>query len=266
LPESNTSELIDRLETAVRDAGALALGQFRKPMKTWTKGKNSPVSEIDIAVDALLKDRLAAAAPEYGWLSEETVDDHARLQAGRIWIVDPIDGTRAYINGEIDWTISAALVEHGRPILGAIFAPASDEMFLGQAHAGATCNGIPITVTPGETLHGARIAGPQRRLAYLAKLQPKISEVPKIHSLALRIVRVAQGKIDVALAGGNGYDWDLAAADLLVHEANGMLTTVTGEHLIYNRPDPVHGALVAASSTRHRIVSNLLREGPHELR
>jgi myo-inositol-1(or 4)-monophosphatase len=267
LPESDsTRELLDQLETAVRDAGALALGQFRKPIKTWTKGGNSPVCEVDIAADALLKERLSAVAPEYGWLSEESVDDRARLEADRVWIVDPIDGTRAYISGAIDWTISAALVENGRPVLAAVFAPASDEMFLAQAHAGATYNGIPIEVTAGDTLDGARIAGPQRRLTYLARLQPRISEVPKIHSLALRIARVAQGKVDAALAGGNGYDWDLAAADLLVHEAKGMLTTVMGEHLIYNRPDPVHGALVAASSARHRIISSLLREGPHEFR
>jgi myo-inositol-1(or 4)-monophosphatase len=267
LPGSESiTDLASRLEVTVREAGALALGRFRQPIKTWIKGKSSPVSEIDIAVDLFLRERLMAMAPRYGWLSEESVDDHARLEARHVWIVDPIDGTRAYIAGGIDWTISAALVEDGRPVLAAVFAPASDEMFLARARAGATCNGIPITVSAGETLEGARIAGPQRRLDDLARQQPKIDRVPKIRSLALRIARVAQGKIDVALAGGNGCDWDLAAADLLVHEAKGVLTTVAGKQLTYNRPDPVHGALVAAASARHGIVSRLLREGQSEFR
>jgi myo-inositol-1(or 4)-monophosphatase len=254
------------LEAAVREAGALALSFFRTPMKTWTKGKNSPVSEADVAVDAMLKTRLADAGPGYGWLSEESIDDRARLSSRRVWIVDPIDGTRAYVSGLTDWTISAALVEDGRPILAALFAPVDDEMFLAAADAGATCNGIPIAIRTGETLDGARVAGPRHQLEQLAKRWPTIVPIPKIHSLALRIARVAQGAIDVALASGNGQDWDLAAADLLVHEANGMLTTIAGGYLTYNRPDPIHGALVAAGRLRHQAVSDALREQPSKFR
>ena len=129
------------LADAVRSAGALALEASRKPLKTWTKEHDSPVSEVDIAVDALLKERLTAIMPDAGWLSEETEDDPARLSARRVWIVDPIDGTRAFIAGRSDWTISVALVEDGRPIVAALHAPASEEFFLGVAGAGVTRNG-----------------------------------------------------------------------------------------------------------------------------
>jgi myo-inositol-1(or 4)-monophosphatase len=267
LPASDdTYALFRQLETAVREAGALALRAFRTPLKTWNKGKGSPVSETDIAVDTLLRQRLTEAEPSFGWLSEESADDLSRLSARCVWIVDPIDGTRAYIAGHADWTISAALVEDGRPVLAAVFAPVDDEMFLAAAGAGATCNGVPIKASTGNALAGAQVAGPKHQLERLAKLWPEIIPIPRIHSLALRLARVAQGQIDVAFANGDGRDWDLAAADLLVHEAGGELTTMAGGTLTYNRANPVHGALVAAGCSRLRALIAVLREQPGKLR
>jgi myo-inositol-1(or 4)-monophosphatase len=267
LPASDhTHAFFRQLETAVREAGTLALRAFRTPLKIWTKGKGSPVSETDIAVDVLLRQRLTEAAPAFGWLSEESVDDHSRLSARRVWIVDPIDGTRAYVAGNADWTISAALVEDGRPVLAAVFAPVDDEMFLAATGAGATRNGVPIRASTGDAFAGARVAGPKHQLERLAKLWPEIVPIPRIHSLALRIARVAQGQIDVAFANGDGRDWDLAAADLLVHEAGGELTTMAGGTLTYNRANPVHGALVAAGRSRLRALIAALREQPEKLR
>jgi myo-inositol-1(or 4)-monophosphatase len=267
LPASeSTHALFRKLETAVCEAGALALRAFRTPLKTWTKGQGSPVSEIDIAVDALLRQRLTEAAPDFGWLSEESVDDRARLSARRVWIVDPIDGTRAYLGGKPDWTISAALVEDGRPVLGAVFAPVDNEMFLAATGEGTTCNGVLIKASTGDALAGARVAGPKNQLERLTTLWPEIVPIPRIHSLALRFTRVAQGQIDVAFANGDGRDWDLAAADLLVHEAGGELTTMAGGTLTYNRANPVHGALVAAGRSRLRALVAALREQPGKVR
>ncbi len=247
----------ERLRAAVRDAGSIALKFFRGALKTWTKGKDSPVSEADIAVDEMLRERLAD--PEIGWLSEESIDDRARLSARRVFIVDPIDGTRAYIAGAPDWSICAALVEDGRPVAAALYAPVTDEMFVAAAGRGATRNGAPITVNMGNELSGARAAGPKSYLERLAALSPGIIAVPKIHSLALRMTRVAQGAIDVAMASTNGRDWDLAAADLVVHEAGGAMTDIAGDPLVYNLHDPVHGALVAAGPARHRTMLGLVR-------
>jgi myo-inositol-1(or 4)-monophosphatase len=252
----------ERLVAALREAGQVALATFRGPLRHWTKGKQSPVCEADIAVNELLQARLLGQTPGYGWLSEETRDDSARMAAPLTWIVDPIDGTRAYIAGRPDWSISAALVADGRPIAAALFAPVSGEMFCAIAGEGAMLNGVPIKVSPGNELDGARVAGPQRYLQHFKAISPGLVPVAKIHSLALRLSRVAQGQIDVALASANSHDWDLAAADLLVHEAGGAITTLSGQRLIYNQPVPVHGALLAAGGGRHPRLVALVRDRP----
>jgi myo-inositol-1(or 4)-monophosphatase len=252
-------ELTGWLEGVVREAGALALSKFGSPLRNWTKGQNSPVCEADIAVDRLLRERLMRETPAYGWLSEESADDPGRLAARRVWVVDPIDGTRGFIAGRTDWAISVALVEDGRPVTAALFAPATDEMFLASKGQGGTRNGQPIAAGAGATLAGARFAGPPRRLERLAALAG-IEAVPKIFSLALRLAAVATGDLDGSLAGPNSHDWDLAAADLLVHEAGGALTSIEGRPPSYNEPHPVHGALFAAGGARHAALLDLVRD------
>lgn len=251
-----------RLAEAVREAGALALSMFKTPLKNWTKGEAlSPVSDADIAVDVLLRERLTGDGATIAWLSEESVDDLARLDARYVWIVDPIDGTRAYIAGLPDWAVSAALVENGRPVAGCLYAPVSDEFFFAVAGHGATRNGAAIAAAPGVELAQARIAAPRRLLERLQAIAPPFAVMPRTHSLALRLARVAEGTFDAGIAGGSSHDWDLAAADLLVHEAGGALTSITGEAVTYNRPVPRHGMLVAAGRDRHAALIALLGDG-----
>ena len=239
------------------EAGAIAMRFFRGPLKSWTKGKgDSPVSEADIAANDLLHKHLLREGD--GWLSEESENDPTRLDAHRVWVVDPIDGTRAFIAGREDWSVSAALVTGGRPVAAALFAPATSELFLAAAGGGVTRNGSPIAVTDGG-LAGTRIGGPKRILDRMAAQGTGIVPMPRVHSLALRLARVAHGELDAAMAGGNGHDWDLAAADLLVHEAGGVITALDGGMLIYNRPDPVHGVLIAAGRERHAALVELVR-------
>src|SRR5436190_1818518 len=157
----------DRLAEAVREAGALALTTFRGALKSWIKGTSSPVSEADLAVDALLRERLLAIR-DAAWLSEETEDDPARLLKTETWVVDPIDGTRAYLAGLPEWTISAALVSEGRPVVAALYAPVPDELFLSIAGQGATLNDEQIHATAGVEIAGARISGSKHRLDSLA--------------------------------------------------------------------------------------------------
>jgi myo-inositol-1(or 4)-monophosphatase len=247
------------LATTLRAAGAIALRTFQAPVKSWLKDQSSPVSEADIAVDVFLRGQLAGSGSGCGWLSEETADDRSSRQARRLWIVDPIDGTRAYLAGRPDWVISAALVENGRPVLAAVFAPVSDELFLAAAGGGATRNGAPMRASAGDRLEGAKIVGPKALAQKLAAVAARVEVAPRIGSLALRLVRVAQGELDVAFAAGSSHDWDLAAADLLVHEAGGVLTNLVGRSLTYNQPDLVHGALVAAGADRHVALIALTR-------
>jgi myo-inositol-1(or 4)-monophosphatase len=250
------------LAKSVREAGLLALSMFQKPLKNWTKGPaDSPVSEADIAANDLLRERLSTVDPSFAWLSEESVDDPARLAARYVWVVDPIDGTRAYIAGLPDWTVSVALVDHGRPIAACLYAPVTEEFFAARAGSGATRNGAAIAVSAGPELKDARIAGPRKLMDRLAAVAPSITSTPRVRSLALRLARVAQGTIDAAIAGGNSHDWDLAAADLLVHEAGGALTPLGGGTVTYNCPVPRHGTLVAAGRERHAALLKLLGDG-----
>jgi myo-inositol-1(or 4)-monophosphatase len=250
------------LVAAVREAGALAYSLFRTDLKNWTKGASSPVSDADIAVNDLLEKRLRSATPDYGWLSEESADDPSRLERRLVWIVDPIDGTRGYLAGKEDWCVSVALVEHESPLLAAVFAPASNEFFFAARGEGATCNGMALHATSGTELDFSRVAGPKPLVERLRKTTDDIVLHPRIGSLALRLCRVADGRLDAAFAGGQSRDWDLAAADLIVHEADGNMTALSGDAIAYNRREVTHGVLVAAGRERHAGIIEHFRNRP----
>lgn len=250
------------LKDAVRQAGALALSMSGTDLKNWIKGASSPVSEADIAVNDLLENRLRSATSDYGWLSEESADDEIRLGRRRVWIVDPIDGTRGYIAGRDDWCVSVALVEDGSPVLAAVFAPALEEFFFAVRGQGTVLNDKRVRATTGTVLDFSRVAGPK---PLVERLNPSAGDIrlhPRIGSLALRLCRVAQGSLDAAFAGGQSHDWDLAAADLIVHEADGNMTALSGDPILYNRRELAHGVLVAAGRDRHASIVAHFRDRP----
>jgi myo-inositol-1(or 4)-monophosphatase len=247
-----------------REAGALALSSFRLGKQTrarlWHKDKGSPVTEADVAVDTFLKIRLSHLLPEAGWLSEETADNPERLGRRLVWIVDPIDGTRAYVAGDPDWSVAIALLADDRPVIGVVHAPAHDRFYEAGLGAGAQANGKPIAVAQSPALAGARTAGPKPLVdAFERRAGGALKRHPKIPSLALRLARVADGTIDVGLVSSNSRDWDLAAADLILGEAGGRLTDLEGRELCYNRPEPVHGELAAAPARLHPRVIAAMR-------
>jgi len=251
------------LKDTVREAGALALSLFRTELKNWTKGVSSPVSEADIRVNDLLESRLRSATPDYGWLSEESADDEHRLGKRLVWIVDPIDGTRGYLAGREDWCVSAALVGDGSPLLAAVFAPASDEFFFAARGHRAALNDLAVCATAGTELDFSRVAGPKPLVQRLSQASGEIILHPRIGSLALRLCRVAQGSLDAAFAGGQSHDWDLAAANLIVQEANGNMAALSGDPISDNRREVTHGVLVAAGRDRHaRIVEQFRNRAP----
>jgi len=250
------------LTETVREAGLLAKSMFRTELKNWVKGASSPVSEADIAVNDLLEKRLREAAPGYGWLSEESADDASRLGRKYTWIVDPIDGTRSYLAGRDDWCVCAALVEDATPVLAAVYAPASDEFFFAARGQGALRNERRVQASAGDELDFSRIAGPKPLVQRLSPTPEEIALHPRIGSLALRLCRVAHGALDAAFAGGQSRDWDLAAANLIVQEANGKMTALSGDALLYNRRDVVHGVLVAAGRERHARIIGHFRNRP----
>lgn len=244
-------DLLPAVQSACSEAGQLALDLFRPGAKTaartWSKAGGSPVTEADVGVDTFLHVRLSALLPEAAWLSEETVDDALRLSRRFVWVVDPIDGTRAFMSGSPDWAVCVALLDEGAPILGVVHAPACGASYAAIRGAGAARNGAAIRTSGVDRLAQARIAGPKPMLDALARHDGFIA-ADKIPSLALRLTRIADGSIDAGLVSPDARDWDLAAADLVLSEAGGQVRTAEGEALRYNRENPVHGMLMASGS------------------
>ncbi|NVK34441.1 MAG: 3'(2'),5'-bisphosphate nucleotidase CysQ [Rhodobacteraceae bacterium] len=233
------------MEAAIA-AGRIALGYFRQDPDTWYKDNNSPVSVADMEVDGYLSKTLHAERPQYGWLSEETMDDHNRLERQRCFIVDPIDGTRVFLAGGEDWTVALAVVEAGRPTVGVVYNPVRDQLYSAIAGRGAKVNGTPLTVSLTKSVSGASIVAPHRIAKQRELAAHGLVPAPYIGSLAYRIARVADGNLDVMCATKSPSDWDLAAADLLLEEAGGKLTDLSGQTLRYNKLQTRHPALVGA--------------------
>ncbi len=248
----------DLLASAAREAGAVALEYFRPGARTSadveTKAGGSPVTAADLAADSLLKRRLRDALPEAGWLSEETVDDFERLARRSLIVVDPIDGTRAFVIGDPRWAVSAALIVDGRPIAGVVHAPALGETYAVARGGGATINGEPVAAAAGWPPRAA--AGPKPIVqAMAAKLGSPIEMAPRVPSLAYRLCMAARGAVDFAVAAENSHDWDIAAADLVLEEAGARLIDASGERLIYNARRVRRGALLAVSeATAPRLI------------
>jgi myo-inositol-1(or 4)-monophosphatase len=256
LPEPDTAADLVLLEAAVRDAGQIARSFFGGSYKRWNKDKGSPVTEADLAVDRFLNERLRAARPDYGWLSEETDDDPARLDAGAVFIVDPIDGTVGFLKGRPHFTICAAVARDGRPVAGVVYNPMLEECYTAHSGAGAFRNGTPIHVGQREQIEGCRMLGDKAMLTHAAWNTPPNRPWPPMEietrsSAAYRVVLVADNSFDATLALSAKRDWDLAAADIILSEAGGVLTTHDGSALRYNRPDTLHPSVVGANPVLH---------------
>ena len=244
------------VEETVRQAGAIVRKFYRGSYRKWDKGKGQPVTECDLAVDEFLSHRLRAARPNYGWLSEETEDDPQRLEASFVWVVDPIDGTVAFVKGRPHFTICAAIVADGRPIIGTVYNPITGECFSAMSGRGATLNGKRVHVSTRTVLEGCRILGPKTTFD-----RPPVNIAPSIpwppmhvetrNSVAYRLALVACGAFDAAVALSAKHDWDLAAADLIVQEAGGRATTHGGDLFRYNAAPPLQPSVIAAGPALH---------------
>lgn len=241
---------LELLEHAAKEAGEIAMRYFRAENRVWTKSGDSPVSEADYAVDRHLHEVLRAARPEYGWLSEETDDNEDRLSCETLFVVDPIDGTRGFIEGSTQWCISLAVVHDGRPVAGVLAAPAAGQVFMALSGEGASLNGERLSLLGSGDLRSFTAS---RRLNRLVseKCNSHISVVPFVPSLAYRLAMVARGEVDAAIARPGAHDWDLAAAELVLEGAGGLLTGLDGERRRYNLPHPRSGSLIACAAGRH---------------
>jgi myo-inositol-1(or 4)-monophosphatase len=243
----------------VQEAADLAHRQWRDgavpTAKVWEKSPNNPVSEIDLAVDAFLKDRLGAILPDAAWLSEETADDAKRLDAQRLWLVDPIDGTRDYVRGRSGWCVSVALIEQGAPRLAVMAAPAQGKTWVAEAGNGVTCNGVRLSASNRQDFIGARVPTDD-----LPKVDRDLVMVEKPNSIAMRMTMVACDRADLVATLRWGHEWDIAAAHLVAQEAGAMVTNAQGQAIRYNKADPKDFGLICSAPHIHAAAVERLAE------
>ncbi|HEX3808462.1 MAG TPA: 3'(2'),5'-bisphosphate nucleotidase CysQ [Rhizomicrobium sp.] len=264
-PEADLVADLALMETTVREAGGIARHFFGHACKTWDKSKGNPVTEADIAIDRMLRAKLTAARPDYGWLSEETDDDLSRLERRDVFVIDPIDGTIGFIKAKPQFTICAGLVRDGAAVAGVVYNPITEECFAAAQGGGATLNGKPIHVSRHEHIEGCRMLGPRSMFEHEAWAQPPNTPWPAMtietrNSVAYRLALVANGAFDATLALSAKRDWDLAAADIIVREAGGCVTAHDGSALRYNRRETIQPTVVCANPALHGALIAKLRD------
>jgi myo-inositol-1(or 4)-monophosphatase len=233
---------------AAREAGSLAERLRSEGLRIEYKPDGTPVTNADLATDALLTQRLRGERPDYGWLSEETADDPDRLTRQRLFVVDPIDGTRAFLNDRPWWSVSVAVIDGDRPVAGVVYAPEMDEAFCATKGGGATLNGEPIHPSDACLVEGCGMVGDPQVFAsprWPAPWPPM--RIEQRNSTAYRMCLVATGEFDAAVAPLPKHDWDLAAADLIATEAGCFVGDHLGHTFRYNGPRPVQKSLVCAA-------------------
>lgn len=248
MPATDDLALVTQAATA---AGEIALRHFGRAPRVWDKGQGQgPVSEVDLEIDAALRALLLGARPGYGWLSEETPDSPDRLRRDRVFIVDPLDGTRAYLDGKDGFAHPVCVVENGQTLAAAIHLPRLGQTYTAARGQGAFCNGAPIVVS--DTVAGARV------LTARSQLDPALwpGGVPGVSqhfrpALAWRMALTADGAFDAMLTLKPAWHWDIAAGALILAEAGGTATDGQGEPLVFNTADPRANGVIAANPALH---------------
>lgn len=237
---------------AAREAGAIARVHFEAGQsRVWDKTENHPVTDADIAVNDFLLKSLRSARPDYGWLSEETKDDHSRHSSPRSFVVDPIDGTRAFIDRQPNFVVSIAVVKDGKSEVGALYNPLKDELFAATKGQGATRNGVAIKVANTSVLAGCQMIGYPRKFRRLGWPDMNVSV---INSMAYRMALVASGTHDATVAFTPKSDWDLAAASLIVTEAGGTVSDLRGQDFRFDADSVSEMGVICAGPKLHALL------------
>jgi myo-inositol-1(or 4)-monophosphatase len=245
--------VLEQVARITEEAGRIAAGRCGTEYRTWEKVPGHPVCEVDLAVDAFLQEQLGALDPEAGWLSEETLDDSDRIERRRLWVVDPIDGTRDYLRNRPGWCVSVALVEDRVPVLGVLSAPQRGELWTAARGRGSRRNGAPLRVSPRAGLSGARVPADT-----LPAVDRDLVAVAKPNSIALRIAMVAAGEADLLATLRWGFEWDIAAAALIAEEAGATVSGALGQPLAFNTASgEAFGVLVATPGIHAAAVARL---------
>lgn len=255
MPATDLPLLID----AARESGKIATRYSGSKAQRWDKPDGAgPVTEADLAVNAMLEQRLPSARPGYGWLSEETEDTQHRLSRDRVFIIDPIDGTRSFTEGSSTWAHSLAVAEHGQVTAAVIYLPLRDLLYAAAKGQGATLNGAPIVVSDTQDITTAEILAAKPNLDSRHWCQGRVPQFRRNYrpSLAYRLALVGQGRFDGMLTLRPSWEWDIAAGDLIVQEAGGICTDRLGAPLRLNNPHPRLNGVIAANPPLHRQLAD----------
>jgi len=251
-------DLLKLAERAARSGGEILRSYFQGNYSVTSKGPDNPVTLADTETDALLKAILLNACPDYGWLSEESADSPERLARSRIWIVDPLDGTREFIAGRTEFVVSIGLAENGQPILGVLYNPITDELFSAASGQGAFLNGRPIHCTNPNSLKESHLIVSRTEAAagLWDTFMNNFKTVEPRGSVAYKLTKVAAGSADLHISLKPKNEWDVCAAHCLLREAGAELTGRDGQPITYNRENPiVPGGLIAGNE---RLVRQVL--------
>jgi myo-inositol-1(or 4)-monophosphatase len=252
--------VLEEVARITEEAGRIAAGRCGTDYERWEKSPGQPVCDVDLEVDTFLNRHLRALDPEAGWLSEETLDLSDRIERRRLWVIDPIDGTRDFLRQRPGWCVSVALVEDRVPVLGVLAAPARGELWTASRGEGSWRNGDRLRVSPRAELPGARVPAEA-----LPDADRDLVAVGKPNSIALRIALVASGEADLVATLRWGFEWDIAAAALVAEEAGATVTGALGQPLAFNTASGEAFGVLAATPGIHAAAVERLRERAMDL-
>jgi myo-inositol-1(or 4)-monophosphatase len=258
--------LLEVALSAAREAGGLIRARYRSAYQVWEKSPENPLTTADLEADHHLRTRLAAATPDIGWLSEETADDLKRMDRRYAWVVDPLDGTQEFIRGLDQFAVSVGLVEDGRPLLGVVHNPATDETFAGIVGEGLTYNDVPSRpLSARAQLRGAQVlvSDTEVREGMWTRFQETLN-LEQVGSAAYKLARVAAGLGDAYVSLKPKREWDTCAGVALLLAAGGRVTDLDGDEILFNRAEVMVNGLVGANPTLHTRLLGLLTSPPND--
>jgi len=263
-PRSPFTEEAEVAERAAKEAGCAIMALYGKDYRIEEKGKGDPVTTADLEANLKIREIILGRYPEDGWLSEEDKDSPKRLKSKRVWVVDPIDGTKEFIEGIPQFAVSIALVVDGRPVLGVVYNPAGERLFQAIRGEGATLNHQPLRVSARADLQGALLlvsrSEPRRKFQLFAdrcRLEP-------VGSIAYRLALVAAGEGDGTLTFRSVREWDVCAGVLMVEAAGGVVVDGEGKRLVFNQPDLFCRGIVASNGVLTGTLQQMLAKALSE--
>ena len=256
------NDLLNDTIDITRAAGAAIMKFYLSSFEVTDKKPDNPVTDADLAADTLLREQLVARLPKAGWLSEETVDKPERLDKKHVWVVDPLDGTKEFVMGIPEFSVSVALVEDGQPVLAVIFNPAAGELYYSERGGGVFYNGRPAYVSERTELQGAEVEASrsERKRGEFESFEERV-HVRTLGSIAYKLARIAAGQADATWSRGPKNEWDICAGALLVEEAGGRCVNLDDEPFTFNRPKTLVNGIIADNGHLHQQI--LIALAPH---